>query len=343
MNNRKCLIHGIFLFLRRWAKVVFSLALDNVRVSSYDFSKDPENVEDIKNAFLHYPNLTRLDLGSNSISSIHRGSFYSLSGLTELNLENNKVSSLERQTFSGVTSILSLHGNQLCDVKQGTVDGLIHLTRLRISGNALTVLHRGLFVGLRSLETLYLENNQITSMSRNIFKGLRHLHDLDDNPWDCDCRILCLKRWFEKSSNRRLSVSVRCSQPETRRGQYLGAISSALIQSNNSMCSDALPHVNSGAIAFASNTWLSELNIEEIQTHKTATPVVIIKNLSGPEPHTIILYFIATNTLVIIVVLILFGIYSLHTEETLEQYSADVLSEQKYLLCYVCWDTNVLS
>lgn len=76
-------------------------------------------------AFLHYPNLTSLDLGSNSISSIHCGSFYSLSGLTELNLENNKISSLERQTFSGVTSLLSLdlHGNQECDVKQGTVDG----------------------------------------------------------------------------------------------------------------------------------------------------------------------------------------------------------------------------
>lgn len=46
--------------------------------------------------FLHYPNLTCLDLRFNRISFIHHGSLSSLSGLTDLLLGNNRILSHNR-------------------------------------------------------------------------------------------------------------------------------------------------------------------------------------------------------------------------------------------------------
>uniref|UniRef100_A0A8C8FTE2 LRRCT domain-containing protein n=1 Tax=Oncorhynchus tshawytscha TaxID=74940 RepID=A0A8C8FTE2_ONCTS len=94
-----------------------------------------------------------------------------------------------------------------------------------LSDNLISTIEDSALVGLTHPRVLILNRNILSHLCPKALESRLQLSffSLDDNPWDCDCRILCLKRLLEKSSNRRLSVSVRCSQPETRRRAVPGS------------------------------------------------------------------------------------------------------------------------
>uniref|UniRef100_A0A6Q2X5C7 LRRCT domain-containing protein n=1 Tax=Esox lucius TaxID=8010 RepID=A0A6Q2X5C7_ESOLU len=95
-----------------------------------------------------------------------------------------------------------------------------HIRQIDLSDNLISTMEDSAFVGLTHLRVLKLNRNRLSHLSPRASESSFQLSyfNLDENPWDCNCRILCLKRWLEMSSNRLLSVSVRCSQPETLRG-----------------------------------------------------------------------------------------------------------------------------
>ncbi|XP_046903386.1 TLR4 interactor with leucine rich repeats-like [Hypomesus transpacificus] len=214
--------------------------------------------------------------------------FKSQVALKALSVSNNILSKTDLHTFTHLSNLelLKLNGNHIRRIGRYTFSHCAQIREIDLSDNLISTIEESAFADLKHLRVVKLNRNRLSLLDPRAFDSRSQLSslNLNENPWDCSCSVLCLKRWLEGGADRRPRVLVRCSQPELLRGQYLGAISSALIRGTDRMCSHALPQVNCGPTVIDDATWLSEPNVVNMEdTQKQGegyipAPDVIIRN-----------------------------------------------------------------
>ena len=135
--------------------------------------------------FFGLSSLSRLDLGSNDLSSLPVDLFSELSSLTWLSLSFNKLSSLPADLFSGLSALntLNLSYNKLSSLPADIFSEVSSLRTLNLSSNKLSGLPADLFSGVSSLSWLSLSFNELSGLPVGIFSGLSSLRSfyLGDN------------------------------------------------------------------------------------------------------------------------------------------------------------------
>uniref|UniRef100_H3BYL9 Ig-like domain-containing protein n=1 Tax=Tetraodon nigroviridis TaxID=99883 RepID=H3BYL9_TETNG len=175
----------------------------------------------------------RINLGFNSISTVHNKSLAGLKRLELLMLHSNDLHYLPDAVFADLKSlqILKLSYNKLQEIPSSlTFSGLTSLLRLYLDHNLLQHIHPRALLQLPSLRLLRLQGNKLhqlhphalctlSLLNTYYFSTLRHLDlsnnslralprktvataplletlALQDNPWSCDCRMNWFLTWI---------------------------------------------------------------------------------------------------------------------------------------------------
>jgi Leucine-rich repeat (LRR) protein len=108
--------------------------------------------------------------------------FSSLINLTKLDLGSNLINSVHSLTFANLTKLnsLSFYFNRLDETSMDSniFESLISLKTLDLSYNKFTYFPSFLFEKLTSLTTLYLHANQLIQLDTNLFITLVNLNNL---------------------------------------------------------------------------------------------------------------------------------------------------------------------
>eukprot|EP00058_Branchiostoma_floridae_P003934 XP_002589422.1 hypothetical protein BRAFLDRAFT_77868 [Branchiostoma floridae] len=115
---------------------------------------------------------------------------------------------------------LDLSYNNITTLSQSDFSRYSSLTALSLNNNGITSIKADVFVNLPQLETLSLSHNSLTTISLTVYDTLVSIGvDLSNNPWQCDCRMLPIKRGmtgFRYSDER-----FRCAGPANLEGKSL--------------------------------------------------------------------------------------------------------------------------
>lgn len=234
----------------------------------------------MKTLFKGLKRLQTLNLSGNRLSSFPGSIFSLLSSLSELMLDKNLLFEIKESDLKdlGKLRILTLSYNRLSRIHSSAFRELYKLEVLKLNGNRISEINKLTFQYCRNLRDIDLSDNNISRLNYLTFNRLSHLKslrlrnnrlfylhpqvfgsstqlqslDLTGNVWKCDCRLLSLKSWLEPGRDG--LVTVKCSHPETLKGQYLHTISSALIRSTGGPCSGAHARVQSKPIHSGSSS-----------------------------------------------------------------------------------------
>ncbi|NXH18848.1 LRC26 protein, partial [Bucco capensis] len=138
---------------------------------------------------------------------------------TSLRLSYNFISVLGPLSFPPLPELLllSLSHNHLELIHSQALVGLRMLQELDLSNNYVTVLSPETFLPLTNLALLNLGSNRLGELEPGVLHVLPQLRALllQDNPWECSCRILPLWRWLSRNREKvREKSSILCRVPE---------------------------------------------------------------------------------------------------------------------------------
>lgn len=181
--------------------------------------------------FLRTTSLDLLHLGNNQISVIHSKAFAELHNLRRLYLNGNLIQRLTDDMFSGLERLqfLYLEYNVIREIETGTFAQVPNLQLLFLNNNLLKTLPAGVFTG-SNLARLNLRNNHLRNMPINgVFEHLTSLVQIDlfENPWDCSCSIVEMKKWLEELSSGTVMNDVICELPPKFTGKDLRFVHSS--------------------------------------------------------------------------------------------------------------------
>ncbi|XP_067830759.1 chondroadherin-like protein [Heptranchias perlo] len=140
--------------------------------------------------------LQKLFLDENELTAVPTNALMRLPILDELKLSKNPIKQIGNAAFLPVANSLQhlwLNDMGLEKVSDGAFDGLD-----------------------AGLQSLYMENNKLSYIPS--LKNYTNLHtiNLSNNPWNCDCPLLHLRRWIESTN---LKVTAVCNLPKNVTGQ----------------------------------------------------------------------------------------------------------------------------
>ncbi|KAF5295990.1 hypothetical protein FQA39_LY12762 [Lamprigera yunnana] len=142
--------------------------------------------------------------------------------IVQLNLSRNYLKTFAPKIQFLALQKLDISKNQLTILHNNQFDEVPNLRRLDISRNNIKQIELLTFIHLIHLERLKLNQNQISTIEKGTFKTLNALKQLDisDNPLTCNCELLWLLEWSQKTSAKLIS-NPRCSSPSTFKGVLL--------------------------------------------------------------------------------------------------------------------------
>ncbi|XP_048388804.1 SLIT and NTRK-like protein 5 [Stegostoma tigrinum] len=202
-------------------------------------------------------NPRKLYLSGNRLAAVRRGDFEEAAGLELLHLGHNRITAVQDGAFSNLTQLrrLYLNGNCLEALGAGSFRGLRNLRYLYLEYNALRRLGAGTLAPAPGLQLLFLHHNLLRSLPPRLFAGLSLTRlslrgnrfaslpvaglldqlasliqiELDENPWECGCPLLGMKRWLERLGPGALVRRLSCQSPKHLAGQDLASLRSDLI------------------------------------------------------------------------------------------------------------------
>ncbi|XP_019646388.1 PREDICTED: SLIT and NTRK-like protein 2 [Branchiostoma belcheri] len=171
--------------------------------------------------FARYSNLTRLWLYHNQISVINSGAFYGLSSLTGLWLRYNQLTILRSDMFVGLDTLLelNLYDNNIHSIEAGTFNATPQLQQLYLDQNNITIFPES--PSLANISNLRMNHNQMETLSSAAYDIMFSISyvNIDNNPWQCDCRMLPIKQ--KMTGFRDFEKQIRCAGPEHLEGKSL--------------------------------------------------------------------------------------------------------------------------
>ncbi|XP_069361303.1 chaoptin-like [Maniola hyperantus] len=164
-------------------------------------------IEDINSVFVYnINNILKLDISSNKIKALDKGSFPNMADLNWLDISFNRISSIQPGTFlsNNMINTLNLFGNNLQSLQFGVLDGLKNLRVLNLSNNEMHTFGVNLLHTTPYLTELFLENNNLASID---FKGLSRtkvrLLTIGGNRMSCDTLV----DWKKLNADSNLNVT----------------------------------------------------------------------------------------------------------------------------------------
>ncbi|XP_076372429.1 protein slit-like isoform X3 [Tachypleus tridentatus] len=196
---------------------------------------DHNNITSIKaDDFQGLHRLKILQLRNNGIVTIERGAFRDAVSLERLRLNGNKLPSLPDMLFSSTPKLnrLDLSNNKLTAIGAKTLRGAPRLLNLQFDNNEIACIDDSALRGLHHLEILTLNKNNLTTLGKNLFENMKKLRimRISDNPFTCDCHLSWLARWLR--SNPRLGLFSRCALPFYLKNKDIAALDESYLRCN---------------------------------------------------------------------------------------------------------------
>ncbi|EDV92766.1 uncharacterized protein LOC6563747 [Drosophila grimshawi] len=175
-------------------------------------------------------NLQRIYLKKSEVQYIHKESFRNLKILVEIDLSDNKLEMLDKDTFMGNDRlrILYLNGNPLKRLSAYQFPILPHLRTLDMHNCLISYIDPMSLANLNLLEFLNLKNNLLESLSEYVFQHMGNLKtlSLEENPWQCNCKLRKFRSWYV--SSRLSSVSLVCKGPPVQKDRTWDSVDDEL-------------------------------------------------------------------------------------------------------------------
>ncbi|XP_061431151.1 SLIT and NTRK-like protein 5 [Lethenteron reissneri] len=191
----------------------------------------------------------RLYLARNPLGRLAPGDLVNHSGAVLAHLGSAEIDDIEDGAFVGWRSLkkLFLNGNNLESLRNDTLQGLDSLEYLQADYNLLSYLEAGAFANTPRLKVLILNDNLLSSLPAHCLRPLSLTHldlrgnrvrtlayggllehlnrvlelQLDENPWNCSCDLLSMRRWLDNVPYSALLGDVTCETPFRLHGKQL--------------------------------------------------------------------------------------------------------------------------
>lgn len=166
-------------------------------------------------------NLQRIYVARNGLASIAERAFHGLTNLVELDLAHNNLTAVPSHAFKDFPLLmrLTLSGNPIRTVGARAFQPLSYLINLELTGCAIETVMDDAFAGLEGLEWLKLDGNRLRGMQGgNVLPKTLHGVDIHNNPWECDCGMVDLRRWIG-AYRKPLAIEPTCRGPPRLRGR----------------------------------------------------------------------------------------------------------------------------
>ncbi|XP_045777404.1 protein artichoke-like [Maniola jurtina] len=164
-------------------------------------------VEDINSVFVYnINNILKLDISSNKIKALDKGSFPNMADLNWLDISFNIISSIQPGTFlsNKMINTLNLYGNHLQSLQFGVLDGLKNLRVLNLSNNEIYAFGVNLLHTTPHLTDLFLENNNLASINfKELSRTKVRLLTIGGNRISCDTLV----DWKKLNADSNLNVT----------------------------------------------------------------------------------------------------------------------------------------